>query len=151
LREKCENLEGNWGWYNLADQLGDQLSDAGARGPFIIRRGTYRNGIDSIEGDMERIMNERGDFGAGDVVDVQLEMPIVDLEAKMNYIRCYHDLLPKRNPVFDWPYWKKYYIWKMGNKPGWGQPLEHYGRLIADATRDDYVSAEVLRGIQAGR
>jgi hypothetical protein len=153
LADKCRWLRENvkpWDWLYRKDQLGGVLFRASVRMPFVVNLsalGRLRFAADSLAVGSEIHTMERGDFGEMDgeaVVDVQLEMTLADLEAKMNFIRCYHDLVPKRRPFFDWGYWRAYYIDKFRQKTRSDEPLDAIGRRLAAASRADFVSHEIL-------
>ena len=82
------------------------------------------------------------------VVDVGLELTLPELADRMNWFRCYADLMPKRRPTFDWDYWRKYYVAKFGTKPVGGEVLDSIGQVIADGHRPEFVSATVLKELE---
>jgi len=94
----------------------------------------------------EIVWMERGDFrpDAPPVVDVQLEMTVEDLADKMNFIRCYSDLVPKRKPVFEWDYWFPYYVKKFEAKRRAGAGGGATFSAIARKSRPEFVSHRVL-------
>jgi hypothetical protein len=161
LRYQCEQvLEATFPtilYYYRRDQLGDQMFSSSVRLPFVVdlRRGAWRFSTDSVvlqdeSHDPIIARMERGTWPERDsaaVVDVQLEMTLDDLRDKMNFIRCYHDLVPKRKPAFEWGYWRRYYIEKFRNKKPAGLVEDPTGLAIAAKHREDFVSAEVLGGI----
>lgn len=152
LRMRCEKVasgEHIWSSYYRKDQLYDRLFSASVSMPFIINsRDIYRFAADAITNGEHIAWMERGDYSEFDneaVVDVQLEMTLMDLRNKLNFMRCYSDLVPKRKPEFDEGYWLDYYIKKFQLKrldPG--QSLDKIGRAIAEKSRSDFVSRYVL-------
>jgi hypothetical protein len=91
---------------------------------------------------------EYGDYSAHDggaVIDVPLEITVDELAGKCNYFRCYNDLLPKRPKVFDWDYWRKYYVAKFGQKVPSADALQGVGVAVMEKARPDFVSAVVLK------
>ena len=78
-------------------------------------------------------------------VDVPFEITLEDLENRLNFVRCYSDVLPKRDPVFDWNYWRLYYLDKLNQKNPSSSPLDGYGRRIANNTKPDYLSHYFLK------
>ena len=153
LADKCQRLVKDrmkWDWLYRKDQLSDVLFRASVRLPFIVNLSApgLRFAADSLAVDSEIHVMERGDFGEMDgeaVIDVQLEITRGDLEDKMNFIRCYHDLVPKRRPFFDWEYWRKYYVDKFQQKIRSDEPLDRWGCEVASKSRPDLVSREILK------
>ena len=60
----------------------------------------------------------------------------------MAFIRCYHDLVPKRRPEFVWSDWKKYFTDKYGRKHRSARPLPF------DLDSSDFVSRQVLAELE---
>ena len=90
---------------------------------------------------------ESGDYSKYNgemVVDVPFEITLADLEGKLNFFRCYHDDLPKRNPVFDWNYWHPYFTAKMSKWKMADMPLDKYGLMVAEASQPEYLSHQFL-------
>jgi len=138
-------------WYYRADQLKDQLFGPSVRLPWLVNlrhKADLHFSVDCLIVD-DKIHNmERGNYTAAPLVmDVQLEMTREDLAEKMNFIRCYADLVPKRSPVFDWGYWFPYYVKKFQQKQRRDVPLTETGRQIAEASRPDFVSHAVLEAM----
>jgi len=154
MRARCELMLAKgqrYMWLFRRDQLAGQMFSVSTRLPFIVNlhdENRYQFGIDSISDGKEMIPWQRGNMPSWDdcaVVDVQLEMPLEDLEAKMNFIRCYHDLVPKRDAVFDANYWLPYYAVKFKAKIQAGGPKSATGKLIAEKNQPEFVSNEILR------
>ena len=118
LRIWCDEVE-TWAWVYRGNQLAGQLFSASKRLPMIWRRGSgcyYTFSPDGLQTPEGFVTVERGDFHEYDnemIIDVPLEITLDDMAGKMNFFRCYHDDLPKRNPVFDWEYWHRYFLGKM--------------------------------------
>ena len=142
-----------WTWAHRMDQLGDQLFHASVRVPFLVNlhhTRTLRWSTDSITDLACTTTMERGDYAEQDhisVVDVQLEVTREELEAKQNYIRCYHDILPKRNPVFEWDYWFPYYVDKFQKKSPAGVVTDPVGVAIAAKSEHGFASWQVLEAL----
>jgi hypothetical protein len=121
--------------------------------PFIFNTtipNPYEFGIDSIRHNVDVIPWEYGQWQTHTdeaMVDVPLEMSVEDLADKLNDFRCYHDLMPKRNPVFDWSYWRGYYSHKFGQKSVSGEELSPMGKRIAAISQPHFVSHTVLQEI----
>jgi hypothetical protein len=140
-----------WAWHYRMDQLAGQLFHASVMMPFLVNlhsRPLMRIAFDAITDEQGVWKMKRGNFSECDgraIVDVQLEMTVEDLAEKMNFIRCYADLVPKRSPVFSWDgYWRKYYIEKFKRKAKSDAPLSPTGQRIAELCEPDFVSREVL-------
>ena len=139
-----------WTWAHRMDQLGDQLFHASVRVPFLVNlhhTRTLRWSTDSITDLDCTTTMERGDYTNQDhisIVDVQLEVTREELEAKQNYIRCYHDILPKRNRTFEWDYWFPYYVNKFRQKSPAGVVTDPVGVAIAAKSEPGFVSWQVL-------
>jgi len=143
----------SWSWIHRMDQLGDQLFRASARVPFIINlhMPALRWSTDALARRSTMLARmERGDYAHQDnvsVVDVQLEVTREELAAKQNYIRCYHDILPKRKPVFEWDYWFPYYVDKFRKKHRAGIVTDPVGLAIAAKSEPGFVSQQVLAAL----
>jgi len=154
FRGYCESLlerERPYGWVYRKDQLGPVMFHVNGRRPRIFNLSyRWRVGMDCIKKNGKTVHYEIDEFPEKEAVayvDCGLEMTLPDLEAKMNYIRCYHDLVPKRKPVFDWGYWKPYYLAKFGKKRVAGRISNSYGKTIADVGNANFVSWELLEGL----
>jgi len=145
-------LENNlaWAWVYRMDQLGDQLFHASVRVPFLVNlhMPALRWSTDSISRRSTILTTmQRGNYAEMDalsVVDVQLEVTREELADKQNYIRCYSDVLPKRRPTFEWPYWYPYYIDKFRKKHRAGTVTDPVGTAIAAKSEPEFVSQQVL-------
>lgn len=152
LRIRCEMTK-TWDWVYRGNQLAGQLFSASKRLPMVWRDGSgcvYTFSPDGLQTPDGFVAVERGDYSEYDnemIVDAPLEITLADLEGKMNFFRCYHDDLPKRNPVFDWNYWKPYYRQKMSDWKTSVRPLDQYGEAIAEASRPEYLSHMYLAEI----
>ena len=148
LREQCESVKG-WDYLYRGDQLGNRLFSASKRLPMIIEIASeYRYEFygDKLAG--SDIMVKRGDYSDNDyrmVIDVPFEITYEDMATKMNYKRCYADNLPKRNPVFSWDYWHKYFTDQLSRKYLSDLELDIFGKTIAYNTKPDYLSALFLQ------
>lgn len=136
-------------WIYRMDQLGDQLFHSSAKVPFIVNLNgpEVRWSTDSLHNGVDLTTMQRGDYSEMDalsVVDVQLEVTRNELAAKQNYIRCYHDILPKRNPTFEWGYWFPYYVDKFRRKQRAGTVTDPVGMAIAAKSEPGFVSQLVL-------
>ena len=141
-----------WSWLYRMDQLGDQLFHSSVRVPFIVNLHGFplRWSTDALEAGGTLTTMERGDYASQDnisVVDVQLEATREELAAKQNYIRCYHDILPKRKPVFEWGYWFPYYANKFRQKSPAGVVTDPVGVAIAAKSEPGFVSWQVLEAL----
>ena len=141
-------------WVYRMDQLGNQLFHASVKVPFIINlhsSTSARWSTDATAWDDGLISRmERGNYTVLDaisVVDVQLEITREELAAKQNYIRCYHDILPKRKPVFEWDYWFPYYVDKFQKKLPAGTVTDPIGLAIAAKSESGFVSQQVLAAL----
>jgi len=142
-----------WDWVFRMDQLGDQLFHSSVRVPFIVNLGKaqpqLRWSTDSLY-TTGTVKMQRGDYAHQDhisIVDAQLEVTREELAAKQNYIRCYHDILPKRNPVFEWDYWFPYYVNKFRQKSPAGTVTDPAGVAIAKKSKPGFVSWQVLEAL----
>lgn len=154
LKSRCEDMlssDALWSSYYRQDQLYDTIFGASVRMPYIynLHAGLhYRYTVDAIEyrGEVNRM--ERGnanDCDSAAIVDVQLEMTENDLRTKMNFIRCYSDLVPKRKQVFDAGYWiDDYYVKKFREKVVTGKAADKYAVEIANLSQSNFVSRMVL-------
>jgi len=155
LRARCEKVatgEQATASYYRKDQLYNQMFSASVSMPFIINsRDTYRFAADAITNEREVAWMQRGDFSEFDgeaVVDVQLEVTTRDLREKMNFMRCYSDLVPKRKPEFDEGYWLDYYVKKFQQKKMLlDSNLDKTGQAIARLSQPDFASRYVLEQI----
>jgi hypothetical protein len=134
-------VEAGWRWLYRKDQLGGQMFHASKRLPWIVDTAAgVRFSADGMEYLGEWHPWEAGDFSAHDgeaVVDLQLELSPQQLERKMNFMRCYHDLVPKRPATFEWEYYRRYYAEKYGRK------ARSEERPVVESA-EGYVSHEVL-------
>lgn len=153
LRVRCELMltkNQRCQWLFRKDQLAGQMFSVSTRLPFILNlhdENRFRYGLDSVSDGTHTTKWQRQNLPRWDccsVVDVQLEMPLEDLAAKQNFVRCYHDLLPKRNPVFNPHYWLPYYATKFKAKVQTGEALSATGKLIAEKNRPEFVSNRIL-------
>ncbi len=145
----------SWAWYYRMDQLGGKLFHSSVAMPFMVNFHTkplMRIGLDAITDEVDTLKMRRCSFGEWDaqaIVDVQLEMTLEDLAAKMTWIKCYSDLVPKRSPVFSWDgYWRKYYVEKFKKKSLSDAPLSPTGQRIAELSQPDFVSHEILEALE---
>ena len=152
LYDVCE-IMGDWAWLYKGNQLASRTFSASKRLPAIVR--TNEANICSYTPSRDRLVtpdgayySERGDFQAFNkqmIVDVPFEYTLEDLEGKMNAKRCYADLLPKRKPVFDWDFWKRYYVKRMQDWQSIGIWPDPYGYAISDKSQPDYLSHYFLK------
>jgi len=132
-----------WAWTYRRDQLAGLSFGCTVRRPRIIN--LHADPLPEVGPDALTIGGEvvarmeRGDWPEMDrlaIWDIQLEMTQTDLADKLNFQRCYSDLVPKRKAVFAWGYWRDYYAAKFRQK-----------RRIEIAPpfpeRADFVSAEI--------
>jgi hypothetical protein len=154
LRAVCEMMldrGDGWAWLYRSDQLADQMFSTSVRLPFIVNLARIRRfSADSLEIGGELHGMERGNWPEHDaeaIVDVQLEMTVDDLHAKMDFIRCYSDLVPKRKAVFEWDYHRNYYAAKFRQKARAGQVQSATGLRIAAASQPDFVSRKILEAL----
>ena len=139
-------------YYYRMDQLAGKMFGPSVRLPWLVNlrhRADLRFSVDCLVVDGEIVGMERGDYSldAGPlVVDVQLEMTVGDLAEKMNFIRCYSDLVPKRRRVFEWGYWFRYYVDKFRRKRAVGV-MTPTGVVIASNSQPDFVSHAVLEAL----
>lgn len=129
------------------DQLADRAFGATVRRPRIINLHADplpEVGPDVLTMDGEVVAKmERGDWPNMDNLatwDIQLEMTLPDLEDKLNFQRCYSDLVPKRKPTFEWGYWRRYYATKYRQK----RRIEAEAPLHSPA---DFVSWEIVAAL----
>lgn len=157
LRRHCQKMvedDQGYEWLYRADQLYGQMFHANVRKPWILNTvHPYRYSQESIIClDLkDRPESVRGDFREFDeiaVVDAQLELTLADLEAKYNYVRCYHELAPKRSPIFDWGYWRPYFLNKFRQKPRSDAKLDYYGERIRWLSQEDFVSRQILEELE---
>lgn len=73
-------------------------------------------------------------------VDTGYELSLDDLRDKLNFVRCYSDLIPSRSPEFDWTYWHDYYRAKVGAMPRSDDILIDIGKDIADRGDETFLS-----------
>lgn len=152
LRDTCETCDG-WDYLYRGDQLAGQLFSASKRLPMIIQIGSeyhYKFSSDGLENEYKKIPTRRGDFSSHNdsmIIDVPFEITLDDLEGKLNFVRCYHDELVKRDPVFSWDFWNSYYIAKFKDKRHTNMQLDEYGARIAANTKPEYLSHLFLREI----
>jgi len=143
----------SFGWICRRDQLADKLFGVNGRAPHLYNLSAAVRAItDGIVVDGRALFVERGDYTNEDkattdaqYVDIGLECTVDDLEAKMNFLHCYSDLLPKRSPVFDWSYWRNYHTHKTRQKPLSDEKPGKRGQAVATNTRNDFVSHVILR------
>lgn len=90
-----------WGWLYKREHLAGAMLGANKRLPFVVRTDApVRFTVDAIEYRGQLVPWEDGDWrerNAEAVVDLQYELTPEDLEAKLAFIRNYHDIKPK-NP-----------------------------------------------------
>jgi len=140
-------------WVYRMDQLGTHLLHASVKEPFIVNLNNpcgARWSTDALYCDGMISRMDRGgyaEFDAISVVDVQLEVTREELAEKQNYIRCYHDILPKRKPVFEWDYWFPYYVDKFRQKSPAGTVTDPVGLAIAAKSEPGFVSQQVLAAL----
>lgn len=150
LRMRCETVE-TWDYIYRGNQVGGRIFSASKRLPMVWRDTSgcrYSYSPDGLNTPGGFIPVERGDYSKYDgemVIDVPFELTLSELEGRLNFFRCYHDNLPKRNPVFDWGYWEPYYLDKMQDwKIFYRITAEQYADEIRDGTRADYVGAHLM-------
>jgi hypothetical protein len=143
-----------WAWLYWRYQLAGQLYHTGDRAPWLVNLhyGYQYTPQDWLVGpDGGRTAGyEHGDWVARDnvaLIDCPLEMTLDELRDKSNRVRCYQDLVPKRNPVFDWNYWRAYYVRRFGPamKTFSDEALQGVGRIVAARSQPDFISQIVLR------
>ncbi len=135
------------GWTYRRDQLAELSFGCTVRRPRIINLHADplpEVGPDTLTMGGEIVARmERGDWPEMDrtaIWDVQLEMTLQDLADKLNFQRCYSDLVPKRKAVFEWPYWRRYYLNKFSRK-------RRTTAIPPLPTRADFVSWELARAL----
>jgi len=154
LRIRCDETMG-WDWAYRGNQLAGKLFSASKRLPAIWRDGSgcYPTlSPDGMQTPVGFVSVESGDYSGYDdemIVDVPLEITLINMAGKMNFFRCYHDDMPKRNPVFDWDYWHPYYTAKMRYWKPTDIQLDEYGQAIADASKPEYLSHLFLKEMAA--
>lgn len=156
IRSWCEDfyaLGRSIGYVFRGDQLGGTLFHASKKLPYLLRLSDFPAAWisyvpDGAYIDDEFFTVEPGDFASFDpiaFVDAPMEMTLLELEAKINFVHGYHDIMPKRPEVFDWDYWRLYYLNKFRQKRVSDEPLSETGLEIARNHSPDFVSAELLR------
>ena len=137
-------------WVYRRDQIGAWLTHTAVRQPHLLTTaGAYRWSIvpDSITDGDRTYRQEYGAWSAFDheaIVDLPLELTEGDLRDKMAWFRNYEGM-SKPRPPYSWGYWLDYYTKKIGTRP-----LDcQIDNEISRATRDDFISAFVLRGEKA--
>ena len=148
LAERCrEMLRGSsgWGWLYRKDQLAGTMFHASVRLPYIISgTASHKWGMDALHlQDGERIPWQHADWRAydkGAVVDVPLEMPLGDLNAKLDY---FHHDREKHGVSYSIGRFRK-------AKHISGESLSPTGLSIAANNQPEFVSNEVLRGLGYG-
>lgn len=143
------------GWIYRSDQLSDRLFHSSKRLPYLLRADSYPTSWLSYVpdgafewGELKNV--ESGNFSDYDqwsLIDVPMEMTLNELKAKIDFVRGYHDILPKRPEVFEWEYWQRYYFSKFKQKKMSAEKLSPTGKAIADKHRSDFVSEELLRSL----
>ncbi len=137
-------------WLAGRYQLGGVLFHTDIRYPWIINlHNDWRYALvgSAVSAEGERASLERGDlreYDAEAIVDVPLEITVEEMAGKMNVFRCYHDLMPKRKPVFDWDFWRGYYVAKFGKMIRSEEIPSGVGVIVAAANRPEFASSIVL-------
>ncbi len=154
FRNYCEGLwkgKHQFGYTFRADQLGDTLFHCSGKRPRVFNLAYgWRVGCDKIVLDGNEVSYEIGDFSEYDDIafmDCGLEMTVADMAAKMNYIRCYQELVPKRSKEFHWDYWFPYYVAKFRAKKIMGPVNSGYGRRVAEASQPNFASQIIMRAL----
>lgn len=150
LYNVCRGVD-DWDYIYRGDQLAGTLLSASKRIPAIIKIGSdfhFGFSTDYLENFNTRIPVRAGDYSSHNdsmIVDAPFEITLDDLAAKMNFIRCYNDVIPKRNPIFDWDFWEPYYLLKFRDKRHTNMKLDEYGKRIAANSKPEYLSHYFLR------
>jgi len=135
LKKHCEHLllsGADIGWLYRGNYLAGELFQPSKRLPYILNLERWPSATITFAPDGAKTEDGRrwkpeyGDFGRMEnysVVDAGLELSLSELEEKLNWVRCYADLMPKRKATFEWEYWRNYYMGRCaaagGRKRSW--------------------------------
>ncbi len=154
LRKYCQTmLDDDWqyGFTYRADQLGPAMFHTSGKRPRIMNLAYgWQIGCDKIVLDGNEISYDVSDYSDMDdvaFIDCGLEMTVADMAAKMNYIRCYQELVPKRSKEFHWDYWFPYYVAKFRAKKRNGQARGEIAEAIAAAGNESFASWKILEAL----
>ena len=142
LRQPVDGL----GYVHRCDSLSGVVFHADKMWPYVLRADSdVQFGLDGITYNGKPAPWIAGCWPEMDgvaVIDLPLELPLSDYAARMNFIRCYHDLVPKRRPEFVWSDWKKYFTDKYSRKHRSDRPLPF------DLDTSGFVSRQVLAELE---
>jgi hypothetical protein len=152
LRAECEAMTEPWAWLYWRYQLAGQLFHTADRAPWIVNlhpgwRFKLQDRLIGPSGELAPEY-EHGDWPERDVaalIDTPLELTVPELADKFNRIKCYQGLVAKRNPVFDWDYWRPYYARRFAAKKRDDATPVEAGRIIMARSTPDMASQIVLR------
>ncbi len=142
LRQPVDGL----GYVYRCDSLSGVVFHADKMWPYILRADSdVQFGLDGITYDGKPTPWIAGCWPEMDgvaVIDLPLELTLEDYARRMNFIRCYHDLVPKRRPEFVWSDWKRYFTDKYSRKQRSGRALPF------DLDSSEFVSRQVLAELE---
>lgn len=143
LRRPVDGL----GYVYRCDSLSGVLFHADKMWPYVLRADAdVQFGLDGITYDGEPMPWVAGHWPEMDdfaVIDLPLEVPVDAYERRMNFIRCYSDLVPKREPVFVRSFWRSYFLDKYRHKQRSGRALPF------DLDTEGFMSRLVLEDLEA--
>lgn len=130
-----------WGWIYARYQFGHYLTGAAVRYPYLINLGAWNrwtyDARDGIRNELQAAeqVSERGNFtelNKWSVIDAGYELTISDLKDKLEFVRFYSDLMPKRPTSWEWEYWQDYYSKKVAAMPlAYDRPISSVYQAIA--------------------
>lgn len=134
-------------------QLGSRLTGASVKHESVINlhtdstwEFTATDGVKNKHG--MQVNSQRGDwsqYNSAAIVDCAYEVPLEDFTAKMNYVRCYQDLMPDRGAAFVWEQWRSYFVEKVREMPRSNDRLSPVGEQIAAKQTPEFMSALIER------
>ena len=157
LRQHADDLirtDLAWAWVYARMQRGNTLYQPHVRLPYLVN---LHHAVavcpapDALRLDGADMTREYGDYaGQPALVDTALELTEPDLAAKMTFVRNYREHSANRPATYTWDYYRHYYARKFGNLTASADPLDEYGRAVAERHRSDFISALIRGGTFSG-